>query len=770
MQTKNKNNTVEDNFTALSNLIADPVVIIDNTGKLLAANLSVKEATGFDPKELVGKSFLELDFLDRENKPILARNFEKRMKGFDIEPYEVKITAKNGGAKYFEVKGKRIEYFGELVNLVVFHDVTQRKKVQEQLETNLSESEEKLTSLAKFPSENPNPVLRIAKDGTVLYANPATKPQLSELKAEIGKPAPPLLRRLVVDALNSGLKKEVEVEYRNQVFLFTLAPVIDAAYVNVYGLDISERKKAGEELRKSEEKFRNIFENANDAIIYLDRYGRIREVNRRAVEVFGRTKEEVVGKHFTKIGFFPIKEIPMRMRIFADILAGKTVKIEVSFKNKKGQQRVLDCSASLVKKEEFAGVMVIARDITERKQSQEALQRAEEKFRTIFENVHDVIAYVDKHGKILDVNDRVEELLGYKRDEIIGKHFVKLGIIGLKDIPRMLKLFISTTRKSEAQELIELELQHKNGNKVFVEVSTRFIRKNGKVEGVVNIFRDITEQKRIRKQLENYSEELEKTVAARTRELREAHDRLLKAERLAAIGELAGMVGHDLRNPLTGIKNAAYYLQKKSSSCMDANGKSMLDIIDKAIEHANRVINDLLDYSREIHLELMECTPQSLLKEALSMVQVPARIKILNYVLDAPKMKVDAAKILRVFINLIKNAVDAMPEEGTLEIRSIQTNGNVEIAFSDNGMGISEETIAKLFTPLFTTKAQGMGFGLAICKRIVEAHGGKITVESVVGKGTTFTVTLPVEPKLEDGDEKTWINTQESWLSTTTKT
>jgi signal transduction histidine kinase len=203
---------------------------------------------------------------------------------------------------------------------------------------------------------------------------------------------------------------------------------------------------------------------------------------------------------------------------------------------------------------------------------------------------------------------------------------------------------------------------------------------------------------------------------------------------------------------------------------MDANGKSMLDIIDKAIEHANRVINDLLDYSREIHLELMECTPQSLLKEALSMVQVPARIKILNYVLDAPKMKVDAAKILRVFINLIKNAVDAMPEEGTLEIRSIQTNGNVEIAFSDNGMGISEETIAKLFTPLFTTKAQGMGFGLAICKRIVEAHGGKITVESVVGKGTTFTVTLPVEPKLEDGDEKTWINTQESWLSTTTKT
>jgi signal transduction histidine kinase len=157
------------------------------------------------------------------------------------------------------------------------------------------------------------------------------------------------------------------------------------------------------------------------------------------------------------------------------------------------------------------------------------------------------------------------------------------------------------------------------------------------------------------------------------------------------------------------------------------------------------------------------------LKEALLMVQVPARIRILNCALDEPKMSVDATKVLRVFINLIKNAVDAISEEGTLEIRSTQTNGNVEFSFADTGSGISEEVVAKLFTPLFTTKAQGMGFGLAICKRVVEAHGGKISVESVVDKGTTFTVTLPIEPKLEVGGEKTWINMPESLLLTTTK-
>ena len=108
-------------------------------------------------------------------------------------------------------------------------------------------------------------------------------------------------------------------------------------------------------------------------------------------------------------------------------------------------------------------------------------------------------------------------------------------------------------------------------------------------------------------------------------------------------------------------------------------------------------------------------------------------------------------------------------KKGTLEITSRKTRDNVEIAFADTGTGIPEETLPKLFTPLFTTKAQGMGFGLAICKRIIEAHGGTITVKTAVNKGTTFTITLPVKPKLEVGGEKTWINMPESLLSTTTK-
>jgi signal transduction histidine kinase len=150
-----------------------------------------------------------------------------------------------------------------------------------------------------------------------------------------------------------------------------------------------------------------------------------------------------------------------------------------------------------------------------------------------------------------------------------------------------------------------------------------------------------------------------------------------------------------------------------------------------------------------MQLELTESTPPTLLDEAMRMIQVPDRIQILNHVHEETKVRVDADKIMRVFINLIKNAVDAMPEKGTLEITNRQTRGYVEIAFADTGKGIPKETLPKIFTPLFTTKAQGMGFGLAICKRIVESHGGTITVETAVNKGTTFTITLPIKPKVE---------------------
>jgi signal transduction histidine kinase len=220
-------------------------------------------------------------------------------------------------------------------------------------------------------------------------------------------------------------------------------------------------------------------------------------------------------------------------------------------------------------------------------------------------------------------------------------------------------------------------------------------------------------------------------------------------ERVNTIEELAAMIGHDLRNPLTGITSAMYYLRKKYGALMDEKGRGMLEVIEKDIDYSNKIINDLLEYSKAIKLDLKETNPKSAVTEALSHVDFPKNIQLIDLTENTPTIKVDVDRMKRVFINLIKNAVDAMPDGGKLTITSEKANDKVKIAFADTGIGISEENLKKLFGPLFTTKAKGMGLGLAICKRVVDAHGGTISVESVVSKGTVFTIIIPIEPKLE---------------------
>src|SRR3990170_6029731 len=204
-------------------------------------------------------------------------------------------------------------------------------------------------------------------------------------------------------------------------------------------VESSAIKRAKETLRKSEEKFRNIFENANDCLIYLDRYGRILDVNRRAIEVFGRTREELIGKHFTKTGIFSIKQIPTLMRNFANVLAGKEVNLIVSFKNKKGQQLALECSASLMKIDEFAGMVVIARDISERKKAEEELKRSETKYRSLVEDTGAGIITVDVEGRFVFANKELCEITGYSENELIGKPFASL--IHPDDRKRILGIF-----------------------------------------------------------------------------------------------------------------------------------------------------------------------------------------------------------------------------------------------------------------------------------------------------------------------------------------
>ena len=271
-----------------------------------------------------------------------------------------------------------------------------------------------------------------------------------------------------------------------------------------------------------------------------------------------------------------------------------------------------------------------------------------------------------------------------------------------------------------------------------------------------------------REQLKADAELLESKVQERTLELQESQMELLKAQRLAAMGELARMVGHDLRNPLTGIAGATYYLRSKLAPKMTPKMLQMLELIEKDIEYSNKIVNDLLEYSGEVQLDLAKTDLRSIIEAAASLAKVPANIEVKNSTKSSLKATIDIEKMKRVFANIISNAVDAMPSGGKLTIRSKRSKGGLEIAFIDTGIGMSRDIVEKIWKPLFTTKAKGMGLGLSICKRVVEAHGGRIHVKSDVGEGTEFTVKIPAKPKLEGG-ERIWVQMPESLLSTTKK-
>jgi two-component system sporulation sensor kinase C len=236
-----------------------------------------------------------------------------------------------------------------------------------------------------------------------------------------------------------------------------------------------------------------------------------------------------------------------------------------------------------------------------------------------------------------------------------------------------------------------------------------------------------------------------------TTEQKELEQKLIKSERLASIGELAAILGHDLRNPLMGIRGATYYLKTKYTDVLDSNDEAMFASIDKSINYSDKIINDLMDYSSEINLDLETVTPKSLVKNALALMASPKNVVIIDETKEAPKFQVDARKISRGFMNIVKNSFDAMPDGGKLTIKSEEVGGAIVFSFRDTGDGMTQETLDKLWTPLFTTKAKGMGFGLPICKRTVEAHTGKVSAESSIKEGTTIRVELPLNLKASNG-------------------
>jgi signal transduction histidine kinase len=253
--------------------------------------------------------------------------------------------------------------------------------------------------------------------------------------------------------------------------------------------------------------------------------------------------------------------------------------------------------------------------------------------------------------------------------------------------------------------------------------------------------------------LEKWSRELKMRMMERTKELDEAQERLIRMERLAILGQMASRVGHELRNPLAAIKNAAYFLNMVLEE-PNPKVKEMLEILEEKVNTCERIISSLLDFGRTKPPDWRKADINDIVQEALARISVPENVEVVSQLDEAlPIIQADPNQLGQAFGNIILNAIQSMPEGGQLVVKTSEVSENlpqsewVAISFADTGVGIPEENLGKLFEPLFTTKTKGIGLGLAITRTLVEGHGGTIKVQSEVEKGSTFTVRLPTDRK-----------------------
>ncbi len=522
--------------------------------------------------------------------------------------------------------------------------------------------------------------------------------------------------------------------------------------------DITKSKRLEDDLRSSEERFRAISTSAMDAIILSDEEDRVIYWNPAAEKMFGFLQSEAIGRKLAELVIPPHGQ-KKHEALLKELMHNQLSKRHFGFNalKKDGNTFPMDLTVATVTLKEKKCLLSIVRDVTEWKAMEEALKQERDMLENMAANIDAGLTIISKDYRILWANQLLKQINGNDLENklcysIFNKSNQVCQDCGVR------KVFESGATSDRHDFHFTFD-----GRDDWVELIVTPVKdKNGKVIAALELAVNITERKRLQTKLGEYSQKLEELVQKRTEQLKKTQAELVKSERLAAIGELAGMVGHDLRNPLSGIKNSAYFMKKKGNQISQTQAQEMLETIDKCVNYSNKIVNDLLDYSRELHLERNEESLKKLLSECLRLLDLPEKIEIQNHLEDELTFKVDSDKIKRVFINLIKNAIDAMPNGGKITVDGKRTDGIFEISFADTGPGIAENVLPKLFAPLFTTKAQGMGFGLAICKRIIEAHGGTIAVKTAKDKGTTFTLTFPIEPKFEVGGENTWINIQES--------
>jgi PAS domain S-box-containing protein len=393
-----------------------------------------------------------------------------------------------------------------------------------------------------------------------------------------------------------------------------------------------------------------------------------------------------------------------------------------------------------------SGAVVVAHeDITEHRRVEEALRQSEENLRLLIERSPVPMSVANRNGEVEFANDSLVKVFGYMREDI---RTVEQWWAAAYPDPKYRMEAMNTWMESGGMAYTgtitphEYRVTCRDGSVRTVEISGAHIGGKDLV-----IFNDITGRKRSEEAVKAYSEHLAELVAERTSELHAAQEELIRNERLATLGQFAGSVGHELRNPLGVISNAVYYLQAVLENPDDTT-REYLEMIAREVRNAEKTICDLLEISRNRPPEKRLVSVQELVNEALLGQTCWENVEVHTEIAaDLPAVHVDSRQMVQVIGNLVANAFQAMPDGGSLMLAARQDEGGVALNVVDTGIGMSRELMARIFEPLVSTKPRGIGLGLTLSRRLAELNGVRIEVDSAEGKGSRFCIIFPPHPR-----------------------